>query len=73
MSTLTERRMRFERQMALRTSSNGSDADGFVRQSHLAPPVVAPDSPRPQKAATATGFKSHVLNPTEGFKRDDRV
>uniref|UniRef100_A0A914CZS4 Uncharacterized protein n=1 Tax=Acrobeloides nanus TaxID=290746 RepID=A0A914CZS4_9BILA len=47
--------------------------DGFVRQSHLAPPVVAPDSPRPQKAATATGFKSHVLNPTEGFKRDDRV
>ncbi|KAI6196996.1 hypothetical protein M3Y94_01173200 [Aphelenchoides besseyi] len=54
------RRQRFERQMALRTSSTGSGEnnselpEGFaVRQGHLAASIALPDSPRPQATTTS--------------------
>ncbi|KAI6242793.1 hypothetical protein M3Y99_00186500 [Aphelenchoides fujianensis] len=61
MNTVASRRPSLVRQMALRTSSTGSEGgneglpEGFaVRQGHLAAPVAVPDSPRPQKTANAS-------------------
>ncbi|KHN87126.1 hypothetical protein Tcan_14194 [Toxocara canis] len=61
MSTLSIRRSRLERQMALRSTEEFPE--GFaVRQGHLAPPLVTPDSPRPQKSEkTAELASTHSL------------
>ncbi|VDO96474.1 unnamed protein product [Heligmosomoides polygyrus] len=46
------RRPSLVRQMAFRQDSKETELN--VRHSHLAPPTVAPDSPRPQKDAKST-------------------
>ncbi|KAK6737022.1 hypothetical protein RB195_019612 [Necator americanus] len=51
------RRPSLVRQMAFRQDSKETDLS--VRHSHLAPPTVPPDSPRPQKDAS-----SEIIGPS---------
>ncbi|KAK0395115.1 hypothetical protein QR680_001124 [Steinernema hermaphroditum] len=59
------KRLRFERQMAVQSTSTDDELqEGFmVRQGHLAPPIVAPDSPRPQKVTTGQDLFTDASSP----------